>query len=125
MDILLIELILWAGLLFLFWALKDGLERVEAEVQSNEPGGAGIGMFPTKSRPTFIRPTDVDELMGHYRDMPVYRYARIGNERYQFDHVLPDIDSASLNEDQCLIEPGLVYTRCRESAEAELMRKNA
>ena len=117
MDILLIELVLWAGLLFLFWALKDGLERVETEIQSTDPAGAGFNIMAAASRPVFVRPTAVDELVGHYRDTPIYRYARVGSQQYQFDYVLPDLAALRLNEDQCVLEPGLVYVRCSEPAQ--------
>lgn len=114
MDVLLIELILWAGLLFLFWALKDGLGRVESDMES-------LGLFspqPAKAtmRARYVRPEKVAEPIGSYKDEPIYRYAYIDGRRYQFDRVSPAVANEILNEEERCMEPGLVYVRCDNGA---------
>jgi hypothetical protein len=110
MDVLLIELVLWGGLLFLFWALKDGLGRVESDMES-------LGLFNTQpaqamARARCVRPDKVAEPIGSYKDAPIYRYAYIDGRRYQFDRVTPAIANEVLKEEERCTEPGLVYVWC-------------
>ncbi|MEN3365612.1 MAG: hypothetical protein V7606_2886 [Burkholderiales bacterium] len=111
MDVLLIELLLWCGLLFLFWALKDGLGQVESEMESfgllGSPQVAGAA-----GRARYVHPEKLTEPIGSYKDAPIYRYATIDGRRYQFDRVTPAIASEVLNEEERCMEPGLVYVRC-------------
>lgn len=115
MDVLLIELILWAGLLFLFWALKDGLGRVESDMEAfgllSQPAKAAAGA-------RLVRPEKVVEPIGRYKDEPIYRYAYIDGRRYQFDRVSPAIATEVLNEEERCIDPGLVYVRCENGSAA-------
>ncbi|HZW14344.1 MAG TPA: hypothetical protein VFF81_14290 [Noviherbaspirillum sp.] len=109
MDLVLIELVLWIGLLFFFWALKEGLGHVESDIES-------LGMLPnarhsfnTSSQTQFVRPERVAELIGTYRDAHIYRYAIIHGRVYQFDRVCPPESKMALNEEECCVAPGLVY----------------
>jgi hypothetical protein len=111
MDVWLIELVLWAGLLFLFWALKDGLGRVESDMES-------LGLFNTPRAAKavigaqIVHPDKLAEPIGSYKDEPIYRYAYFNGTRYQFDRVSPTIATEVLNEEERCINPGLVYVRC-------------
>jgi hypothetical protein len=111
MDVLLIELVLWGGLLFLFWALKDGLGRVESDMES-------LGLFNTPqparamARARCVRPEKVAEPIGSYKDAAIYRYAYIDGRRYQFDRISPVVANEVLDEQERCMEPGLVYVRC-------------
>jgi hypothetical protein len=115
MDVLLIELVLWGGLLFLFWALKDGLGRVESDMEAlglfNGPQLAKAAM-----RSRFVRPEKMVEPIGRYKDEPIYRYAYIDGRRYQFDRVAPSGANEVLDEEERCMEPGLVYVRCESGA---------
>lgn len=108
MDVLLIELLLWAGLLFLFWALKDGLGKVESDMESlgllspqgaRAAGGSG-----------YARPEKLTEPIGRYQDEPIYRYACIEGRQYQFDRAA--VPNEVFNEEERCMAPGLVYVRC-------------
>jgi hypothetical protein len=112
MDLLLIELVLWGGLFFLFWALKDGLGRVESDLES-------MGLFnrPQHGRDTagqarYVAPEKLTELIGSYGDTPIFRYAVIEGKEYQFDHVQPADLRGELQANERCIAPGLVYVRC-------------
>lgn len=118
MDLLLIELLLWGGLLFLFWALKDGLGRVESEIESVGLFSAAAHTVEQPEHLQFSHPDQVREVIGTYRDAPIYRYAVIDGQHYQFDRICPIDEAARLEldaEERCL-RPGLVYMPCEEPA---------
>jgi hypothetical protein len=112
MEVLLIELVLWGGLLFFFWALKDGLGRVESDMES-------LGLLNTphkyadaKKRFGYVHPDKVAELIGSYGDAPIYRYAYVDGQCFQFDHARPVNAGWLLKDGELCLEPGLVYVRC-------------
>ena len=106
MDLLLIELILWAGLFFLFWALKDGLGQVESDMNP-----VGVGNCKPGRHFAYIAPEAMSERIGTYRDKPIFRYAVIEGRDYQYDRIRFAGDHSRLQENECCIEPGLIYTR--------------
>jgi hypothetical protein len=112
MDLLVIELVLWGGLFFLFWALKDGLGRVESDLESMGllNGSQLITDFGEQTR--YINPERLTEPIGSYRDKPIYRYAVIDGSDFQFDHVRPLGSCGGLREHERCIAPGLVYVLC-------------
>lgn len=114
MDLLFIELLLWGGLIFFFWALKDGLGQVESDIES-------MGMFPGFgktmygwSKPHFVEPEQVREPIGSYQGATIHRYAVIDGATYQFDRVCLPENMGVLDFDECFIAPGLVYQKCME-----------
>ncbi len=109
MEIILIELLLWAGLVFFFWALRDGLNHVEAELDARRGEEADVRF--TMSIINFDRAEDVREQIGRYRDAPIYRFATISGRIYQFAHILPCESFSLLQADERCLAPGLVYTR--------------
>ena len=110
MDILAIELLLWAVLIFFFWALKDGLGNIEADIES-------LGLFPSNkhrlvsARLRFEQPEKLSDVMGNYMGGQIYRYAVIAGEQYEFDHICPSQISSVIREGERCIAPGLVYRR--------------
>ena len=113
MDLLLIELICWVGLLFFFWALKEGLGHIESDIES-------LGLVPNARHPAagsgtlrFERPERLEEPIGTYRDAQIYRYAVIHGRTYQFDRVCPPESEMRLEPDECCVAPGLVYQECK------------
>lgn len=108
MDIIAIELLLWAVLIFFFWALKDGLGEVETDIES-------FGLFrpsPSRSLRPALRmekPEKMIESMGNYMGSEIFRYAIIGGEQYEFDRISPEQDQSHLRETERYLEPGLVY----------------
>lgn len=110
MDLFIIEIVCWGGLLFFFWALKDGLSRVEADIES-------IGILPAKKFPCrsgpvqLCKPEHAQDRIGSYRDEPIYRYVMIDGRTYQFDRVLPP-GTTGLSENERCVAPGLVYLEC-------------
>lgn len=121
MDFLLIELVLWGGLLFLFWALKDGLGRVESDIESLSLFDDARSRMKTAPQKSVSKPEHLAEPIGVYGSTTIYRYAVIDGERYQFDYAWPIDDLNSLRPDQRCIHPGLVYVRCDE----EQLSRNA
>lgn len=109
MDLVLIEIVLWVGLLFFFWALKEGLGHVESDIES-------LGLLQNGRQPLlhrgsmhFDRPERVAERIGTYRDVPIYRFAVICGQEYQFDRVCPPDSGMALRAGERCLEPGLVY----------------
>jgi len=108
-EIFLIELLLWAGLVFFFWALRDGLDHVESELDAQRRSQESVSF--TISVINFDRAEEVREPMGRYRDAPIYRFAIIHGKNYQFAHILPDESLSLLQAEERCLAPGLVYTR--------------
>lgn len=111
MDLVLLELVCWAGLLFFFWALKDGLGNIETDIESlGFAANAKQGVPGDRIR--FERPERVEEPIGSYRDAQIYRYAVIHGRTYQFDRVCPPDSNIRLDADERCVAPGLVYQEC-------------
>jgi len=110
MDMLLMELLLWGGLFFLFWALKDALGSVETDIDAwgvrND-----IGVHKSLHPVGFTTPDEVADVIGSYRDAAIYRYVRVGSERYTFDHIQLVGEEELLLENERCVAPGLVYVR--------------
>jgi len=108
-EVILIEVLLWAGLIFFFWALRDGLNRIESELEEQAAHGGTRNSDTAGAQ--FDRAENVSEPIGRYRDSLIYRFAVIEGKRYQFMHILPWGSSMLHHGERCLA-PGLVYVRC-------------
>jgi len=108
MELIVIELFLWAGLIFFFWALKDGLSHVEGDIEN-------LGLFGNRQpaivgkTAQFVRPEQVMDPIGRYQDAPIYRYAVIDGRYYHFDRVCPAGFPLACRDCECYVAPGLVY----------------
>jgi hypothetical protein len=111
MDMLLIEIILWGGLLFLFWAMKDGLGKVETDI---EPWALSKDS-PNRMPLSFAIPDAVSEVIGSYQDAAIYRYITIQRQRYVFDHIQLAAEKNFLPENKRCVAPGLIYVQCSTS----------
>ena len=116
MELIVIELFLWVGLIVFFWALKDGLSHVETDIED-------LGLFGGKSKlpvapAQFVRPEQMLDPIGHYLDAPIYQYAVIGGQYYRFDRVCPTETRMPAQEDERYVLPGLVYVLVSEREQA-------
>lgn len=105
MDIVLIELVLWAGLIFFLWVLKDTLGKFEADIDRvapNKPAGV--------RKPGVAHPDRLYEPIGSYGGTTIYRFAVIEGERYEFDYASGGGPDTGLAPNQRYIAPGLVYS---------------
>ncbi|WP_148415447.1 hypothetical protein [Noviherbaspirillum massiliense] len=115
MDALLLELVLWGGLLFFFWALKDGLGRVESDIESlKRRGKRQKGHLALRSG--FDHPESVTERIGSYKGAAIYRFAKFDGRCYEFDRACPEEYRATVRDDELYVEPGLVYAPLRPGA---------
>jgi hypothetical protein len=105
MDIVLIELVLWAGLIFFLWVLKDTLGNVESELDRAAPTRANGAR-----RPGVAHPDQLYEPIGSYGGTTIFRYAEFDGQRYEFDYASSEGPDLSLGADQRYIAPGLVYS---------------
>lgn len=112
MDLVLIELVLWAGLIFLFWALKDGLGHVESDIESLGLLQNGRDSIQHGGPRQFDRPERLEEPIGTYRDAHIYRYAIILGQLYQFDRICQPENAMTLEAEERWVEPGIVYRAC-------------
>ncbi len=112
MDLVLIELILWAGLLFLFWVLKEGLGHVESDIESLGLVHNGRQTTQQPKGIRFYQPERVAEPIGSYRDAQIFRYVVIQGRIYQFDHICLLDNATVLDEEERCVAPGLVYQEC-------------
>ena len=101
-----IELLLCLSLVLIVWAIKDTLQRLEAELDNDQRQPAPPSTF---SRMRFATPQDLFEPMGRYLDQTIYRYAIIDGRHYRFEHVCPASQPIALQATQRWIAPGLVY----------------
>ena len=108
MEFVIFELFLWAGLVYLFWTLRDNLNQMEAELQKS----AMAGIDRPAGHPMYARADRLTERIGTYKDQPIYRYAEIQGKQYQFDSVCPMEAGVVLRERQRYLAPGLIYEEC-------------
>jgi hypothetical protein len=104
MDIVLIELVLWAGLIFFLWVLKDTLGNFESELDR-----AAINKAGAARKPGVTRPERLYEPIGSFGGATIFRYAVIDGERYEFEYASSGGPDISLDTNQRYIAPGLVY----------------
>lgn len=112
MEIILIELLLWAGLIFFFWALRDGLNQVETDLEAQNQEPPTLLAVDIAAR--YDRADRLSEPIGRYRDAQIYRIAVIEGKAYQFQHILPWESFTSLLAGERCIAPGLVYAMCSD-----------
>ena len=105
MDIVLIELVLWAGLIFFLWVLKDSLGNVETEIER-----AAINKTGAPRKVGAVLPERLYEPIGSYGGTTIFRYAMIDGERYEFDYASGSGPDVSLSPGQRYVAPGLVYS---------------
>jgi len=113
MDALLLQVLLWLGLIFFFWFLHDGVSAAEPDADLYAPHPPPP---QTPIRPQYDQPEKLFEAIGSYQDARIYRYAIINGLRYQFDHVCPADSAIPLQEGERYVKPGLVYVRDIKSA---------
>lgn len=107
MDIVLLELVLWAGLICFLWVMKDSLGKIESELERTAAQKAAGQDFRGKDTPHADRLSDP---IGRLGDATIYRFAIIDGQAYEFDYVASSKD-APLATHQRWLPPGLVYTR--------------
>ena len=105
MDIVLIELVLWAGLIFFLWVLKDTLGKFESEIDRAAPNKPDAA-----PRPGVARPDRLYDPIGSYGGATIFRYAVIDGEQYEFDYASSEGPGVRLGAHQRYIAPGLVYS---------------
>lgn len=110
MDIVLIELVLWAGLIFFLWVLKDTLGNIESELDRATMQKAGAGASrrrgPAKAERLY-------EPIGSYGGTTIFRYAVIDGETYEFEYASSVGPEGALAPHQRYIAPGLIYSVTR------------
>ena len=116
MDLIAIELLLWAALIFFFWVMKDGLGNIEDDIEALG-FNAHRRQLAALKRFKYERPERAIEAIGNYMDAQIFRYVVIAGENYQFDHIVPKESMEIPQEGQCCVEPGLVYVRCDDLPE--------
>ena len=107
MDIVLIELVLWAGLIFFLWVLKDTLGNIESELDRAATQKAGAASM---QRAGAAQPERLYEPIGSYGDTTIFRYAVIDGMTYEFECVSSLGPAISVAANQRYIAPGLVYS---------------
>lgn len=110
MDAVMVELLLWAGLIFFLWVLKDTMGKLESEIERSR----GVRKSAAACSRPFVR-TRVEsfsEPIGSYGGTTIYRYVHIAGKTYCFEHVCPCVADLRLQPHQRCIEPGLLYSEC-------------
>jgi len=112
MDIVLLELVLWAGLICFLWVMKDSLGKIESELERSATQKAAGKEFHGKD---LARADRLSDPIGRLGDATIYRFAIIDGHTYEFDHVAASKD-APLAANQRWLPPGLVYSRHDEAS---------
>ncbi|WP_194712089.1 hypothetical protein [Noviherbaspirillum soli] len=103
---MLLELVLWAGLICFLWVMKDSLGKIESELERTAAQKAA----GRSSRG--VNTVHVDRLydpIGRLGDTTIYRFAIIDGQNYEFDYVAAGKDIRLAANQRCL-PPGLVYS---------------
>jgi len=109
METLIVELCLWALLIFFFWAFRQSIKHMKINIEALGLLESGQLAKPTPAHRIYDQPDKVLEVIGRYQEAPIYRYAMIDGQLYRFDHIDPVGPAAPLeNENRCLA-PGLIY----------------
>lgn len=118
MDFVLLELLLWAGLLFYLWALKDKLGGVESSLELEAQRKDRVAA--ETNRLVFTQAQRLLEPIGTYQECQIYRFAVVSGKTYEFSYVLPDATTERLGPQHCYLAPGLVYVECALQERAAL-----
>lgn len=110
MELLILELIWWAVLFFFFWALRDVRGKSDLDLESMALIDDRAGSTPP-TRNGFQQAQAVREPIGNYQNAPIYRYAEVNGQLYQFDRVCPLDAASSIDSDELYLAPGLVYQK--------------
>jgi hypothetical protein len=105
MDIVLLELVLWAGLICFLWVMKDSLGKIESELEKSAAQKAAGSVL--NSEITF-HADRLSDPIGRLGDATIYRFAIIDGQTYEFDYVAAGKDIRLAANQRCL-PPGLVY----------------
>jgi hypothetical protein len=119
MDVVLIELVLWAGLIFFLWVLKDTLSNMESELDHGTAQKAGAGRVLSLARAERL-----SEPIGSYDGVTIYRYAVIEGKTYEFDCVSVAGMDVQLPPHQRCLAPGLIYSERPALAAASVSHDN-
>ncbi len=106
MELLIIEVLLWIGFVFLLWAMRESLIRIEHDIEFRQPDATA------PARPGPCQPQSLTDPIGQYHGQIIHEYAVIDGRQYRFDHVCPTPKRGSLPDDARWIAPGLVYIEC-------------
>jgi hypothetical protein len=111
MDIVLLELVLWAGLICFLWVMKDSLGKIESELErSAAQKAAGRSLRDNDA----ARADRLSDPIGRLGEATIYRFAIIDGQTYEFDYVAASKD-APLAASQRWLPPGLVYRQMDET----------
>jgi hypothetical protein len=113
MDIVLLELVLWAGLICFLWVMKDSLGKIESELEKSAARKAA-GRVLGGDGP--VHADRLSEPIGRLGDATIYRFAVIDGQTFEFDHVAVRKDTPLLPAQRWL-PPGLIYV-LRDEANA-------
>ena len=117
METLLIQIVLWIGLVFIFWVLRENLSGVESDIESEALPGSE--MTPLVKSSPFDHAEQLMDAIGTYMENPIYRYAIINGIRCRFAHVMPS-GGIPLESGQRCLAPGLVYVRDQPGADGSI-----
>ena len=116
MDASLFFFLLCLGWLAMLWMLKAGLDQVESNLVVDEALPRQVSS--TAKSPQHARPDTCHEVIGSYRDTPIFGNISVGGVAYRFDHIQPEA-ATSVAQNELCIAPGLVYVRRPESTRQE------
>ncbi len=114
METLVMQVVLWALMIVLLFILRNACKRLAKVIhaQRAQPVQHPRAIAPAHTAPArFDRAEQVLEMIGHYQDCEIYRYAIIDGVPCRFDRVSPAAHLLRLDPNEHCLAPGLVYVR--------------
>jgi hypothetical protein len=108
---LFIELICWAGLLFIFWTWKGQFRQPGSEAQAAPGCGNKATLYEQGGDVQILQNS---EPIGRYRDMPIYHHVLIEGKLYRFESIAWETGSKNPVCGKRRVPPGLIYEECRQ-----------
>ena len=102
---MLLELVLWAGLICFLWVMKDSLGKIESELEKSAAQKNPAGADRTVGQAS---PDQLSDPIGTLGDATIYRFAVIDGKTYEFDYVSAGMKAGLKPNERC-IPPGLIY----------------
>ncbi len=114
METLVMQVVLWALMIVLLFILRNACKRLARVIhqQRAQPAQRPHAAPPAHAAPArFDHADQVLEMIGHYQDCEIYRYAIIDGVPCRFDRVSPAVHPFRLDPNEHCLAPGLVYVR--------------
>lgn len=116
MNIVLLEILLWAGLLYFFWSLRENLGKIE-EIIDDPARQQAAKLAKNQALDPYCKADQLVEPIAAYMGHTIHQYAFSGGRRYRFDCILSRDEmlpphAVTSGVRSLILAPGLLYMEC-------------